>query len=72
MHKYMINLVSVSKEKKITQQEIAIHLGISQQKWSDYEGGRNELPMRYFIQVCKFLETSADKILEINNPQTPA
>lgn len=73
MNNYMRNLVYLRKKNGYTQGQIASKLGISQQQWSDYERERNEIPMRYFIQVCKILNASADQILELNeDPQTPA
>ena len=60
---YMRKIVQVRKEKHITQQKLANHLMITQQQYSDYERGKNELPIRYLISICKYLDISADWLL---------
>lgn len=73
MANYMKIIAKVRKEKKVTQQAIADYLHISQQQWSDYERCKNELPIRYLIQICVLLNVSADYILGLaEHPQTPA
>lgn len=46
-----------------TQKEIANYLGISQQYYSQYEKGKNELPIRHLIKICIYYQVSADYIL---------
>lgn len=60
---YMEKIIAVRKEKGITQQNIADKLGITQQQYWAYEKGKNELPIRYLIEICKMLDTSADWLL---------
>lgn len=70
---YMTRIISARKARGLTQSTVAHFLQITQQQWSDYERGRNELPIRYLIEICVLLNISADWALGLtNNPQTPA
>ena len=44
-------------------QEIAEYLGTTQQVYSRYEKGENEIPVRHIIALCKYYNVSADYIL---------
>lgn len=66
---YMNKIVQIRKEKHITQQKIADHLMITQQQYSDYERGKNELPIRYLILICKYLKVSSDWILGLDTKE---
>lgn len=46
-----------------TQKEISKLLGISQQYYSNYEQGKNEIPIRHIVKLCMFYKVSADYIL---------
>ena len=46
-----------------TQQEIADYLGTTQQVYSRYEKGINELPIRHLIALCRYYNVSSDYIL---------
>ena len=54
-----------------TQAEIAKYLGTTQQVYSRYEKGENEIPVRHIISLCKYYNVSADYILGLdkNNKQ---
>lgn len=43
---------------------------ITQQQYSRYEKGGNELPIRYLIQICKLLAISTDWLLGLTNTET--
>ena len=49
--------------RNIPQKEIADVLGIKQQQYARYETGTNEMPIRYLIKICEYLNVSADYIL---------
>lgn len=38
-----------------TQKEIADYLGTTQQVYSRYEKGENEMPIRHIISICQIL-----------------
>lgn len=46
-----------------TQKEVAEYLGTTQQVYSRYEKGENEIPVRHIIALCKLYNVSADFIL---------
>ena len=45
------------------QSEIAELLGTTQQVYSRYEKGINEIPVRHIITLCKYYQVSADYVL---------
>ena len=45
------------------QAEIAAVLGTTQQVYSRYENGVNELPIRHLITLCRYYRVSADYVL---------
>ena len=51
------------EDRDLTQSDIAKVLGTTQQVYSRYEKGINEMPMRHIITLCKFYQVSADEIL---------
>lgn len=42
--------------------EIAAVLGTTQQVYSRYENGVNELPIRHLITLCRYYRVSADDV----------
>lgn len=57
----------VRETKNITQIELAKHLGIKQQQYARYEKGINLMPLTYFVEVCKYLNVSADYLLGLSD-----
>ncbi len=51
------------EDNDLKQDEIAKLLGTTQQVYSRYENGENELPIRHLISLCKYYKVSADYIL---------
>lgn len=51
------------EDKDLTQAQIADVLGTTQQVYSRYEKGINELPIRHLIALCDFYGVSADYVL---------
>ena len=58
------------QEKRITQEQLAKTLGITQQQYYKYEKGINELPIRYLIEICKAYQLSADWVLGLTKNST--
>ena len=46
-----------------SQMDIAEVLNTTQQQYSKYENGQNEIPVRHVITLCKFYGISADWLL---------
>lgn len=67
MTKTYIDIIQeLRKAHKLKQQDIARLLGTTQQMYSRYEKGENELPIHHLIKLCNFYGVSADYILCIN------
>ena len=60
---YIERLSAVRRAKGISQRQVCEALNITQQQYSRYERGINELPVRYLIEICRFLDISADWLL---------
>lgn len=59
----MIRLQELRIERKLSQQEAAKALGITQQSYSRYERGGNELGYNALIKFAKFFDVSIDYLL---------
>lgn len=64
---YLEKIVQIRKKKNITQKNIADHLKITQQQYQAYEKGKNEMPIRYFTEICIYLDISADWLLGLKD-----
>lgn len=51
-----------------SQLEIANVLNTTQQQYSKYETGTQELPARHIVTLCYFYKVSADELLGIKLP----
>ncbi len=63
MKLYYEILRELREDNDYSQKEIANVLGTTQQVYSRYENGINEMPVRHLITLCKFYNVSADLIL---------
>ncbi len=64
---YYQNLEIVRKKAKATQKTIADLLNTTQQQYSKYEKGHQELPIRHLITLAKFYNISTDEVLGLNS-----
>ena len=53
------------KAKKISQVEIAKHLGITQAQYSRYEKGESEMTLTMFLKIVQFLELEIFNIVNM-------
>ncbi len=60
---YMEKIRQARKKMGITQADMAALLETTQQQYSKYENGTNELPIRHLCTICRHLRLSADRIL---------
>lgn len=63
MKTYMELLRELREDRDLTQAQIAQILGTTQQVYSRYEKGINELPVRHLLTLCRFYRVSADYLL---------
>ena len=60
---YYERIKNFRKERGITQAEMAKKLETTQQQYSKYETGKQEMSVRQFIKICNVLDASSDEIL---------
>ena len=65
MKKYNEIIRELREDNDLKQSDIAKLLGTTQQVYSRYGKGENEMPIRHIITLCKFYNVSADYILGI-------
>ncbi len=66
MKKYYEIIRELREDRDLKQSDIAKLLETTQQVYSRYEKGINEIPIRHIITLCKYYNVSADYILGIN------
>ena len=69
MKEYPEILRELREDNDLTQQDIADVLGTTQQVYSRYEKGVNEMPIRHIITLCKYYNVSSDYILGLADKQ---
>ncbi len=67
MKTYIDRIRELREDGDKTQREIADYLGTTQQVYSRYENGDNEIPVRHIISLCKYYGVSADYILGLSD-----
>ena len=68
---YIYRLKQFRQENKITQERIAKILNIPQTQYLRYETGRNELPIRYLVAICKEYSIDANWLLGLTETPQP-
>ena len=76
MKPYYQILRELREDHDLSQAEIAAVLGTTQQVYSRYEKGINELPLHHLRTLCLYYHVSADEILSLpvihqENPKKP-
>jgi len=56
----------------LTQEELALDLGLSQGTISNYENGRSDPPVSILISICERLELETSGLIERFMPASPA
>ena len=67
MKTYYEIIKELREDRDLSQQKIAEILDTTQQVYSRYENGVNEMPIRHLITLCKFYNVSADYVLGLKN-----
>ena len=67
MKSYTQIIRELREDNDRTQTEIAAFLGTTQQVYSRYETGENEMPVRHIIALCRYYGVSADYILGLSS-----
>ena len=69
MKEYNKIIRELREDHDLKQKDLANLLGKTQQVYSRYENGENEIPVRHIITLCKFYNVSADYILGLKKIQ---
>lgn len=64
---YVDRMRELREDHDLKQHDIAKLLKTTQQTYSRYEQGINELPIRHVITLCQFYNVSADYFLGLSN-----
>ncbi|MBR6572023.1 MAG: helix-turn-helix transcriptional regulator [Clostridia bacterium] len=66
MKAYCEILRELRESRDLKQSDIAMVLNTTQQVYSRYETGINELPLRHVVTLCRFYQVSADYLLGLS------
>jgi len=59
------------EDNNLTQEDVAKHLHIKQNTYSQYENGQRQIPLTCLIELAKFYKTSTDYILGLTDKTEP-
>ena len=60
---FMIGLKLIRKQKRLTQQKVAIDLNISRESLSYYENGKRQPPLEFLVALSKYFNVSIDYLI---------
>ncbi len=66
MKTYPERLRELREDRDLLQRDIAVIIGTTQQVYSRYENGQNEMPIRHLITLAQFYGVTSDYILGIS------
>ena len=64
---YTKRLKILREDNDLSQKEVAAYLNTTQQVYSRYENGTNEIPVHHLIALSRFYKVSCDYILGITD-----
>ena len=59
------------EDRDLTQKQLADHLHIRQNTYSQYETGQRQLPLDALIALARYYKTSADYLLGLTDERKP-
>ena len=66
---FIENIRTIRKKRGYSQEAIAEVLNTTQQQYSKYENGNNEIPVRHVVTLCKFYNISSDWLLGLKDTE---
>ncbi len=66
-----MKLKDIREDRDLTQREIAEHLHIRQNTYSQYENGHRALPVDILVKLAMYFGTSTDYILGLTDEAQP-
>lgn len=67
MKTYVERMRELREDHDLKQRYVAQLLGTTQQTYSRYERGLNELPIRHVVTLCKFYKVTSDYFLGLSD-----
>ena len=71
MKSYYERLRELREDRDLKQSDVANILNTTQQVYSRYENGINQIPIHHLVSLCKFYKVSADYILGLTDNPIP-
>lgn len=71
MKKHYDIIRELREDRDLTQSQISSLLGTTQQVYSRYENGINEIPLHHLVTLCRYYNVSADYILGLIDTYKP-
>lgn len=65
------NFKEIREENNLLQKDVAKHLKIKQQQYSEYEIGKRLIPINYLNDLADFYDTSIDYLLGRTDEKKP-
>ena len=66
-----MRIKDLREDNNLTQEEVAKHLNIRQNTYSQYENGQRQLTLVCLIALAKYYKTSTDYILGLTDKREP-
>lgn len=66
-----MRIKELREDNDLTQRQLAEHLHIRQNTYSQYENGQRQIPIDALIAIAKFYNTSTDYILGLTSEKKP-
>ena len=66
-----MRLRDIREDRDLTQRQVADHLHIRQNTYSQYENGQRQLPIEVLIALAKYYHTSTDYLLGLTDERKP-
>lgn len=66
-----MRLKDIREDRDLTQREVAEHLHIRQNTYSQYENGQRGLPLDTLIKLARYFGVSTDYILGLTDDMRP-
>ena len=66
-----MRLRDIREDSDVTQKEIAEHLHVKQNTYSQYENGQRQIPIDLLIELSRFYGTSVDYLLGLTDEKKP-
>jgi transcriptional regulator with XRE-family HTH domain len=63
-HRVGVALAAIRTYRRLTQEELAVEVGVSGQTISNYENGRNSPHAEVLVRICRAMDVPLDVLLD--------